>query len=201
MLASDSSEDLVTAWGGLARPSVPDGITSLTRLDSLNLAIGEPYDENYEVLDMNWLSKMTNLQKLELRVWSRFKLLPEMAALTKLTEVSLTFSIHQFTAMNVDWQKLVCLQRFSLVGKCKFDHCLLRLANCPSLMEVSLGVIPADVRSSQCYAALDGFFRQHAPGVAVNFGGDQSCAIWEEACNESTGDVSDAESSDYVYDD
>ena len=59
---------------------------------------------------------------------------------------------------------------------------------------------PADVKSPQCYAALHGFFKQHGPDVAVRFGGDRSCAIWDAACNDSIENVSDVESLDHVYD-
>ena len=59
---------------------------------------------------------------------SESKILPEVDALTKLTEASLTFCLHQSAVMDVDRQTFACLQMFLLSGKCKFDHLQLRLA-------------------------------------------------------------------------
>lgn len=156
--------------------SMPRGMTRLTSLQSFSLSVVGIGADTLKQFEMDWVTCLTDSQKLELSTGSLCRVPPALSALSMLTQVSLSFSGHCAT-IHVDWQHLSSLHTVTLAGKCKFDHRLLRLAHNLSLSVVLLCIDSADIRSASYSAALNSLFRQHACNVRSNFDGVSRVAM------------------------
>ena len=154
---------------------IPSAMTRLTLLESLKLSVGDSPGVDDDRVDLDFVTHLTNLQKLELTTLCSCAVPAGLSALGKLTEVDLHFV--QTAQLEVDWQQLISLRTVRIAGSCAFDHRLLQLARAPSLSSAVFQFVPPDWRSAQYFGALAWMFGKYAPEVHIQFGGLE---IWDE---------------------
>ena len=121
---------------------IPDLMTSLTALESLQLGVSVSASlESNDKLDLEWLCHFTNLRRLGLDAEHAYTIPASMSRLTKLEQLHLTFESDHDSSIDLDWQALGSLkQGWFIGGKCQFDQRLQELAKVHVLRDVYMQI-------------------------------------------------------------
>lgn len=163
---------------------IPSKITALTQLKFMEMHVAkvEEWPQAAGLFEFAWLTHLTNLQHLALRVEYDIKIPPGLSNLCKLTQCQLLLPEAAGPVLDLDWAKLVCLHTLRIVGGTLiFDHQLLRLASVTTLAEVSIDCAPNDSVSTACLAALASWLSRHAPHVKLTICGTSAADVYAKA--------------------
>ena len=167
LIGASRSEDHVSLMADMVA-HVPDGVSALTHLTSLDVTLcGDSLDE----MELSWLASMTALQELGFHVQEELELPAELTELTSLTRLWLSTADSEDETACVDfqvkWRDMHALDSLFIdAGLYAFDSQLLQLADCTALKTISFDKVrPDSAESAKFLAALTYILAVKRPDV------------------------------------
>lgn len=164
--------DMDTLTTNMSATHVPNAMSTLSELTLLQMRLdSSPSLAPGHVWNLDWLTHLTNLRKLELSCDCTYTIPSGISQLTKLEDLKLIFNSElPVNPLEVDWPALCKLKQLFLGGwSCCVDHRLQRLTEIRTLSDVHLELGAENLSSYRAQVkALREVFDIHAPWIKLH---------------------------------
>jgi len=171
--------DMDTLTTNSSATHVPNAMSTLSELTHLQMRLDlSPSLAPRHVWNLDWLTHLTNLRKLELTCDYPYTIPSGISQLTGLEDLKLIFnSEHLVVPLKVDWPAMCKLKQLFLGGMtCCVDHRLQRVTEIRTLSDVHLELGPENLKSYRAEVkALREVFDINAPWIKLH---DQYLVHW-----------------------